>query len=98
MWRVGDAFDAVRPRAWERTRRGAGAGHGTGLGCNGRALNLTELSDAGELFLTNGIVGVQPVSQVDGERLWRTSASGGLLTRELAEAYALAVTAECGEG
>ena len=72
-----------------------------GLACEERTLHLTELSDAEELFLTNSIVGVQPVSRVDGENgelLWQNSTAGGQLTRELGEAYALAVTAECGEG
>lgn len=72
-----------------------------GVVCEERALRLTELSDAEELFLTNRIVGVQPVSRVDGEAgelLWRSSTVGGQLTWPLAEAYALAETAECGEG
>lgn len=50
-------------------------------------LRLTELSDAEELFLTNLIVGVQPVRQVDGENgelPWQRSVAGGQLTRELA--------------
>lgn len=72
-----------------------------GVACEERVLRLTELSGAEELFLTNSIVGVQPIRQVageDGELLWQSSAGGQRLTQELAEAYALAVTAECGEG
>ena len=84
-----------------RWKFGPVIGGARGVVCEERALCLTELSDAEELFLTNRIMGVQPVSRVGGEAgelLWRRSGVGGQLTRPLAEAYALAETAECGEG
>jgi len=72
-----------------------------GLDCDEHGLSLAELGDATELFLTNSIVGVQPISQVegvDGVELWRTPKSPAVIADRLAEAYALAVARECGEG
>jgi len=74
---------------------------GRGLAVEERVLELAELKAADELFLTNSIVGAQPVVQVDdegGQRLWRSSEGSGEVTEVLREAYALAVKRECEEG
>lgn len=70
-----------------------------GLACEERRLRLAELGEATELFLTNSIVGVQPIGRVDGEdgeALWLAPSADRRVTPRLAEAYALAVAQECG--
>lgn len=61
-----------------------------------RALPLEQLTRATEVFLTNSIVGVQPVSSIarDGETLWRPDAAPEVTPR-LAESYAGVLAAEC---
>ena len=59
-----------------------------------RTLTLDDLASVDELFLTNSIVGVRPVSAV--EDLWRAGERPGPLTAALAAAYDRLVRSECG--
>jgi branched-chain amino acid aminotransferase len=63
-----------------------------------RALPLEQLTRATEIFVTNSIVGVQPVSSIarDGETLWRPDAAPQVTPR-LAARYADLLAAECGD-
>jgi branched-subunit amino acid aminotransferase/4-amino-4-deoxychorismate lyase len=57
------------------------------------AFPLAELESAEEVFLTNALVGVLPVRELDGRRVW--DSAPGPMTRTLATAFEALVTQEC---
>ena len=59
-----------------------------------QVIEVNDLADAGEVFLTSSLRGIAPVRTIDGRPVG--SGAPGPITTQIAEAYAALITRECG--
>jgi branched-chain amino acid aminotransferase len=59
-----------------------------------QVIEVNDLADAGEVFLTSSLRGLAPVRTIDGRPVG--SGAPGPITTQIAEAYAALITRECG--
>jgi branched-subunit amino acid aminotransferase/4-amino-4-deoxychorismate lyase len=69
---------------------------GLGIGVVQREVRLEELFEADEVFVTNSVIEVMPLTRVDGKRVGAQGAKGDGVTRRVMAAYKDLVATEVG--